>query len=74
MNMYVLVERPGDDEEVAKYRQQFASKTDDEIRELLNKQKKIGMVGVHQQGLYVRALMDEFADRALPSTFRVDKV
>ena len=74
MNTYVLVERPGDDEEVAKYRQQFASKTDDEIRELLNKQKKIGMVGVHQQGLYVRALMDEFADRALPSTFRVDKV
>jgi hypothetical protein len=74
MNMYVLVERPGDDEELAKYRQQFASKTDDEIRELLNKQKKIGMVGVHQQGLYVRALMDEFADRALPSTFRVDKV
>jgi hypothetical protein len=74
MNTYVLVERPGDDEEVAKYRQQFASKTDDEIRELLNKQKKIGMVGVHQQGLYVRALIDEFADRALPSTFRVDKV
>jgi hypothetical protein len=74
MNTYVLVERPGDDEEVAKYRQQFASKTDDEIRELLNKQKKIGMVGVHQQGLYVRALMEEFADRALPSAFRVDKV
>ena len=74
MNTYVLVERPGDDEEVAKYRQQFASKTDNEIRELLNKQKKIGMVGVHQQGLYVRALIDEFADRALPSTFRVDKV
>ena len=74
MNTYVLVERPGDDEEVAKYRQQFGAKTDDEIRELLNKQKKIGMVGVHQQGLYVRALMEEFADRALPFTFRVDKV
>ena len=74
MNTYVLVERPGDDEELAKYRQQFASKTDHEIRELLNKQKKIGMVGVHQQGLYVRALMEEFADRALPFTFRVDKV
>ena len=73
MNTYVLVERPGDDEEVAKYRQQFGAKTDDEIRELLNKQKKIGMVGVHQQGLYMRALMEEFADRALPSTFRVDK-
>lgn len=74
MNTYVLVERPGDDEELAKYRQQFVAKTDEEIRELLNKQKKIGMVGVHQQGLYVRALMEEFADRALPSTFRVDKV
>ena len=74
MNTYVLVERPGDDEEVAKYRQQFASKTDNEIRELLNKQKKIGMVGVHQQGLYMRALMEEFADRAMPFTFRVDKV
>ena len=74
MNTYVLVERPGDDEEVAKYRQQFVAKTDEEIRELLNKQKKIGMVGVHQQGLYVRALMEEFADRALPFTFRVDKV
>jgi hypothetical protein len=69
-----LVERPGDDEEVAKYRQQFASKTDHEIRELLNKQKKIGMVGVHQQGLYVRALMEEFVARAMPFTFRVDKV
>ena len=74
MNTYVLVERPGDDEEVAKYRQQFVAKTDEEIRELLNKQKKIGMVGVHQQGLYVRALMEEFADRAMPFTFRVDKV
>jgi hypothetical protein len=74
MNTYILVERPGDDEEVAKYRQQFAAKTDDEIRELLNKQKKIVMVGVHQQGLYVRALMEEFADRAMPFTFRVDKV
>ena len=74
MNTYVLVERPGDDEEVAKYRQQFASKTDHEIRELLNKQKKIGMVGVHQQGLYVRALMEEFVARAMPFTFRVDKV
>jgi hypothetical protein len=74
MNTYVLVERPGDDEELAKYRQQFVAKTDEEIRELLNKQKKIGMVGVHQQGLYVRALMEEFADRALPFTFRVDKV
>lgn len=74
MNTYVLVERPGDDEEVAKYRQQFAVKTGDEIRELLNKQKKIGMVGVHQQGLYMRALMEEFADRAMPFTFRVDKV
>jgi hypothetical protein len=48
MNTYVQVERPGDDEEIAKYRQQFASKTDDEIRELSNKQKKIGIVGVHQ--------------------------
>jgi hypothetical protein len=74
MNTYVLVERPGDDEELAKYRQQFVAKTDEEIRELLNKQKKIGMVGVHQQGLYVRALMEEFADRAMPFTFRVDKV
>ena len=74
MNTYVLVERPGDDEEVAKYRQQFAAKTDDEIRELLNKQKKIGIVGVHQQGLYIRALMEDFADRAMPFTFRVDKV
>lgn len=73
MNTYVLVERPGDDEEVAKYRQQFVAKTDDELRELLNKQKKIGMVGVHQQGLYVRALMEEFADRTMPFTFRVDK-
>ena len=74
MNTYVLVERPGDDEELAKYRQQFVAKTDEEIRELLNKQKKIGMVGVHQQGLYMRALMEEFADRAMPFTFRVDKV
>lgn len=74
MNTYVLVERPGDDEEVAKYRQQFGAKTDDEIRELLNKQKKIGLVGVHQQGLYVRALMEEFVARAMPFTFRVDKV
>ena len=74
MNTYVLVERPGDDEELAKYRQQFVAKTDEEIRELLNKQKKIGMVGVHQQGLYVRALMEEFVARAMPFTFRVDKV
>ena len=74
MNTYVLVERPGDDEEVAKYRQQFVAKTDEEIRELLNKQKKIGMVGVHQQGLYMRALMEEFVARAMPFTFRVDKV
>jgi len=74
MNTYVQVERPGDDEEIAKYRQQFASKTDDEIRELSNKQKKIGIVGVHQQGLYIRALMEEFADRSMPFTFRVDKV
>ena len=73
MNTYVQVERPGDDEEIAKYRLQFASRTDDEIRELSNKQKKIGMVGVHQQGLYVRALMEEFADRAMTFTFRVDK-
>jgi hypothetical protein len=74
MNTYVQVERPGDDEEIAKYRQQFAPKTDDEIRELFNKQKQIGMVGVHQQGLYVRALMEEFADRSMTFTFRVDKV
>jgi hypothetical protein len=74
MNTYILVERPGDDEEIAKYRLQFASKTDDEIRELSNKQKQIGIVGVHQQGLYIRALMEEFADRSMTFTFRVDKV
>lgn len=73
MNTYVQVERPGDDEEIAKYRLRFASKTDDEIRELLNKQKQIGIVGVHQQGLYIRALMEEFADRSMTFTFRVDK-
>jgi hypothetical protein len=73
MNTYILVERPGDDEEIAKYRLQFASKTDDEIRELSNKQKKIGIVGVHQQGLYIRALMEEFADRAMTFEFSVDK-
>jgi hypothetical protein len=73
MNTYVQIERPGDDEEIAKYRLRFASKTDDEIRELLNEQKIIGILGVHQQGLYIRALMEEFADRAMTFTFRVDE-
>jgi hypothetical protein len=62
---YLNIQRPGDAEEIRKYKKSFEEDTLESLIEDYNKQARLGIVGVHQQALYLIALKEEFEERLI---------
>jgi hypothetical protein len=60
---YIYIEHPNDKENILKYVEQFDSLNDTMILEKCGKAIKSGIVGVHQQALYLIALRSEMLKR-----------
>jgi len=60
---YIYVGRIDDQKIIAYHKIWFESKTLDELVEDYNKQTRLGIVGVHQQVLYLIAMRAEFKER-----------
>jgi hypothetical protein len=60
---YINIKRQGDEEVVAHYKASFEKESLKELVEDYNKQARLGIVGVHQQALYLIALRKEFLER-----------
>ncbi|WP_242119949.1 hypothetical protein [Aestuariivivens sediminicola] len=60
---YIYVSQIKDAKIIQDYKNQFETKTLEELVVLYNKQVKCGIVGVHQQALYLFALGEEFKER-----------
>ena len=60
---YVYVGRKDDQKIIADNKRWFEKKTLEELVECYNKEAKCGIVGVHQQALYLIALRQEFKER-----------
>ena len=60
---YIYIRRDNDEKTITDYKRNFETKTMDEIVDAYNKQVKCGIVGVHQQALYLIALKNEFKER-----------
>ena len=59
----IYLRRKGDAEVIAEYKQMFAAETLEELADDYNRQVKCGIVGVHQQALYLIAMRQEFRER-----------
>jgi len=62
---YINIQRSGDVEEIRKYKKSFEQNSLEELIETYNKQARLGIVGVHQQALYLIALKQEFVERLI---------
>jgi len=60
---YIYISRKDDEQSIADYKKDFESSSLEELVKAYNKQVKCGMVGVHQQALYLMALRQEFSER-----------
>ena len=60
---YVYIGREKDNKIIADYKKGFEAETLEELVASYNKQVRCGMVGVHQQALYLMALRLEFKER-----------
>ena len=60
---HVYIQRLGDKEAITSYKKAFEETTLEELVNNYNKQAKCGIVGVHQQGLYLIAMHFEFLKR-----------
>ena len=60
---YIYIGRDGDEKTIADNKRHFETKTIEELVAAYNKQVKCGIVGVHQQALYLIALKNEFKER-----------
>ena len=60
---YIYVGRNENQKIILDYKKIFESKTLDELVEDYNKQTRLGIVGVHQQALYLIAMRAEFKER-----------
>ncbi len=59
---YIYIGRDTDEKTIAVYKGYFETKTIEELVDAYNKQVKCGIVGVHQQALYLIALKNEFKE------------
>ncbi len=62
---YILIQRPGDKETLLQNREYFRKQNDAQLIEACEKQIKIGIVGVHQQALWLVALRFVMKERNL---------
>jgi len=60
---YIYIGRDDDEKTIADNKRHFETKTMEELVDAYNKQVKCGIVGVHQQALYLIALKNEFKER-----------
>ena len=60
---YIYIGREKDKNSIAEYKKSFEAKTLEGLVESYNSQVKCGIVGVHQQALYLIALRQEFRER-----------
>lgn len=63
MTGHIYTLRPGDGEELLKYAEYFKVKENAEILRDCEGQRKLGIVGVHQQALYLLALRKVMLER-----------
>ena len=71
MKGYVLILRPGDNEEIKKEFERLETKTDEELIESYNKQFDLGFVGVQRQAIYILGLHNQFLKRFDDSPVRL---
>ena len=60
---YIYIDREDDKNTISEYKKIFEDESLEELVESYNKQAKCGIVGVHQQALYLIALRQEFKER-----------
>lgn len=60
---YINIRREEDAKQISKYKKGFELKTLEELVKDYNKQARLGIVGVHQQALYLQAMRMEFEER-----------
>ncbi len=60
---YIYVDREDDKNIIADYKKRFEAETLEALVGSYNSQVKCGIVGVHQQALYLMALRQEFKER-----------
>ena len=60
---HIYTRREDDKTEIAYYKKEFEATTLEELLASYNSQVKCGIVGVHQQALYLIALRQEFKER-----------
>lgn len=59
----IYIGRKGDAAVIADYKKSFEAKSLEELADDYNRQVKCGIVGVHQQALYLIAMRLEFRER-----------
>lgn len=64
---YINIKRPGDTEQIRKYKISLEEYTLEALIEDYNKQARLGIVGVHEQALYLIAMKQEFEERLIHS-------
>lgn len=65
---YIYIGRQDDQQIIDDYKKWFKKKSLEELVESYNGQVKCGIVGVHQQALYLIALRKEFKERMKESS------
>jgi len=65
MKGYILIQRPGDGEIMIEYRDYFRKYSDAELIEECDKQRKLGIVGVHRQALSLVGLRFVMLERKI---------
>lgn len=70
---YVYLHRKGDKESFNNYKNKFKKKSLSQLVAAYNDQVRIGIVGVHQQALYLIALRNVFISKIGESPITVEK-
>ena len=60
---HIYIAREQDKKSISEYKRKFEAETLETLVESYNSQVKCGIVGVHQQALYLIALRQEFRER-----------
>jgi hypothetical protein len=70
---YFKIPRQGDNEAIINYKEDFEKYTLERLVEAYNHQARMGIVGVHQQALYLIALRKEFLERLEDSSINLQE-
>lgn len=72
MVAHVYISHPGDKQTIKERRESFKTLSGEEIIKAVEREKKIGIVGVHAQILLLIALWFEMRDRSIDSPILVE--